>query len=76
MTAAEFREAVVSAYRENVGLEPPDVRVTGDEQSGFTVHFTTAVWTRDALNAVVEFRRAAFVQYAGSAPTDLPPEGS
>ncbi len=62
MTSAEFREAVVSAYREATGVEPPAVTVNGDEQTGFTVSFTTSVWTRDPAQAVSEFRAAASVQ--------------
>lgn len=64
MTAAEFREAVIAAYRETAGVEPPSVRVTGDEKAGFTVTFTTTIWSRDWQPAEVVngFRAAAGVQ--------------
>lgn len=71
MTNAEFRDAVVVSYRES-GLEPPQIRVTGDEQTGFTVAFTTTVWTRDPAGAVAEFRAAAAVQSLLVKP-DIPP---
>lgn len=67
MTAAEFREAVVAAYRELTGVEPPIVVAKGDDGGPFTVTFTTVVWGGDPAVIVREFRSAAMVQAVSTA---------
>jgi hypothetical protein len=61
VTEAEFREAVIAAYRDLTGVEPPDVLVKGDEKAGFTVTFSTSVFGHDAEAIVRDFRSAAMV---------------
>lgn len=67
MTAPEFREAVIAAYRSLTGLEPPGVLVNGDEKAGFTVMFSTTVFGREPSAIVDEFRSAAMVQAVAAA---------
>lgn len=61
MTGAELRDLVVARYRERTGVLPPDITVTGDEASGFTLTFSTRVFVPhgDADLACSEFLAAA-----------------
>ena len=61
MTASEFREALIAAFRDLTGVEPPSIEVKGDEKAGFTATFATAVYGRDPSAMVRDFRSAALL---------------